>query len=170
MSLTTVKWSLFLFLCCTLNLCFALKEDRLQTVEVSADSADLDQYHHRGVYIGHVQLNQGTTHLRAAEAVTEGDDKNELIKAIIKGNKESQAHYWTAMALDKPLVHAYADTICYYPKRHLIELIGHARVEQGNDSFSAPKISYDTEKQLVISEHDKQKTRTMIVIHPRKAA
>ena len=45
---------------------------------------------------------------------------------------------------NKPPFHAYADTIRYYPLRHLIELIGNARVEQGNNSLSAAKITYDT--------------------------
>lgn len=146
--------------------CFALSDDRLQITHLHAGSADLDQQSHRGVYIGDVQLDQGTTHIRAARAMTEGNSKNQLIKAVIKGNKEAQAHYWTLTASDKPPLHAYADTINYYPERHTIELIGNARIEQGSDSFTAPKISYDTLHQHVISNDD-GKNRTTIIIHPK---
>lgn len=64
-------------------------------------------------------------------------------------------------------MHAYADTIRYYPLRHLIELIGNARVEQGKNSFSAAKISYDTEKQHVLSQGNGNK-RIIIIYHPEK--
>ena len=106
--------------------CFALPEDKQQVMQLRADSADLNHQTHRGLYSGDVQLDQGSTHIRAAEAITEGNLKNQLIKAIIRGNKEAQAHYWTLTSKDKPAIHAYADTIFYYPQKHVIELIGNA--------------------------------------------
>ena len=159
---TMVKIIIFLLFS---NLCFAMPDDRTQPMQLRAGSADLDQQAHRGIYIKDVAIDQGTTHIRAAEAMTEGNDKNQLIKAIIKGNKTMQAHYWTLASADKPLVHAYADCINYYPNNHLIELIGNARVEQGTDSFSAPKISFDTLHQHVMSKSEDQ-GRTTIIIHP----
>jgi len=150
-------------------LCFSLPEDRQQTMQLQADSADLDQQSHQGLYLGDVQFDQGETHLRAAKAITEGNEKNQLTKATVEGSNKAQAHYWTLTAKDKPPLHAYADIIHYYPDRHLIQLIGHARVQQGNDSFAAPEISYDTERQHVVSKTD-GKTRTTIIIHPGKTS
>jgi lipopolysaccharide export system protein LptA len=161
------KGSFIVFFLLLTSSCFALPDDRVQTMQFRADSADLNHQTHRGVYIGDVQLDQGSTHIRAAKAVTEGNLKNQLVKAIIKGNKEAQAHYWTLTTADKPPMHAYADIIYYYPEKHSIELIGNAKVEQGNDSFSASKISYDTLHHLVVSKND-SKTRTTIIIHPGK--
>ncbi len=132
-----------------------------------ADSADLSQQDHKGTYIGNVELVQGTTNLQADKAVTIGNEKNQLVVAIANGTKEKQAHYWTITDPQKPPVHAYADTIRYYPIRHLIELIGNARVEQGKNSFSAAKISYDTVKQHVLSQGDDSK-RIIIIYHPEK--
>lgn len=149
------------------NLCFALPDDREKTLELSADSADLNQQTHRGEFIGHVKLDQGSSHLRAAKAITEGDQLNKLTLAIANGDEKDQAHYWTLTAPDKPPLHAYADMIRYYPSRHLIELVGNARVLQGDNSFAAPKISYDTLKQHVLSQSD-GKARTTIIIHPGK--
>ncbi len=146
---------------------FALPKDRTETMTLQAHSADLNHQSHLGIYSGDVQLDQGSTHIRAAEAITEGNEKNQLVKAIIKGNPKAQAHYWALTTADKPPMHAFADIINYYPDRHLIELIGHARVEQGADSFSAPSISYDTLNQHVISKSD-GKERTTIIIHPGK--
>jgi lipopolysaccharide export system protein LptA len=148
---------------------YALPEDRDQIVQLSADSADLNQETHKGIYLGQVQLDQGSTHVRAAEAITEGNPKNQLIKAIAKGDQKEQAHYWTLQEKDKPPIHAYADIIYYFPERHLIELVGNAKIEQGENSFVAPKISYDTEKQHVLTEKQGD-MRTTIIFHPEKHA
>jgi len=160
-----IAWSLLLLVISTH--CFALPEDREQVIHLRADTADLNQEKHRGVYIGDVQLDQGSTHVRAAHAITEGNDKNQLVKARALGNDKAQAHYWALTAIDKPPIHAYADNIYYYPDRHLIELIGNARVEQGENTFSAPTISYDTVHQHVITK-SRGKERTTIIIHPEK--
>ncbi|KTC65726.1 lipopolysaccharide export system protein LptA (plasmid) [Legionella adelaidensis] len=149
--------------------CFALPEDKNEVINLRADSADLNQQTHNGKYIGNVEFDQGSSHLRAAEAITKANEKNELIKAIAKGSKKEQAHYWALTAPDKPPLHAYADKITYFPERHIIELIGNARVEQGTDSFSAPKIIYDTEHEHVVTESDGKK-RTVIIFHPEKKA
>lgn len=148
---------------------FALPDDRLQVVHVQANGADINQQTHEGIYDGDVALDQGSTHVRAAHARTIGDDKNKLILAIIKGNKTTQAHCWTQTQADKPPLHAFADTIKYYPQRHLVELIGHARVEQGRHSFSAPFIRYDTLAQHVISQ-SKGSERTTILFYPESAS
>lgn len=148
---------------------FALPEDQGKIMEFSADSADLNASTHLGEYVGNVEFNQGSSHLQASRAITKGNQKNKLVVAIAEGDAKDQAHYWTLTAADKPLFHAWADVIRYYPKRHLIELIGNARVEQGSDSFSAPQISYDTVKQHILSESD-GKSGTTIIIHPGKKA
>ncbi|KGP62529.1 hypothetical protein EP47_10675 [Legionella norrlandica] len=145
----------------------ALPFDKQEMVHVVSDSADLNQKKHRGTYIGNVEFIQGTTNLRASEAITQGDDKNQLTLAIAKGSKDQQAHYWTKTDPNKPPFHAYADTIKYYPLKHLIELVGNARIEQGSNSLSAAKISYDTQEQQVLTHSDK-KTRTTIILYPEK--
>lgn len=146
---------------------FAMPDDRNQTAQLNANSADLNQQTHCGEYKGDVQFDQGTTHLRAARAITQGNQQNKLTFAAAFGDTKSPAHYWEQIAIDKPLLHAYAHEIRYYPQRHLIELIGSARVVQGNDSFSAPKISYNTLKQHVVTQSD-GKQRTIIIFHPEK--
>jgi len=145
----------------------AMPEDREKTAQLAANTADLNQQTHHGEYLGDVQFDQGTTHLRAAKAITEGNQQNKLILAVAFGDKKEPAHYWEQTAIDKPLLHAYANEIRYYPERHIIELIGNARVVQGDNSFAAPKISYDTQKQHVVSQQDGQQ-RTVIIIHPGK--
>ncbi len=159
----TTAW----FLLCVMHTAYSLPNDNQAVVEVRADSADINQETHKGIFINQVELDQGTTHLRANKATTEGNAKNQLIKATIFGDKIQQAHYWELVAEDKPVVHAYADIIDYFPEKHLIKLTGHARVEQGRNSFSAPIIVYDTLHHHVITEA-KPGEKTVIIYHPEE--
>ncbi|MDP1602435.1 MAG: lipopolysaccharide transport periplasmic protein LptA [Legionella sp.] len=160
-------WRIF-GLALVINQCaWAMPDDRKQVAQLTANTADLNQQTHRGEYTGDVQFDQGTTHLRALKAITEGNAQNKLVFAVAFGDKDNPAHYWEQTAIDKPLLHAYAGEIRYYPGKHLIELVGDARVVQGDDSFSAPQISYDTLKQHVLTKND-TKNRTVIIIHPGK--
>lgn len=145
----------------------ALSEDREEIMHVVADSANLDQKKHEGTYSGHVEFNQGTTNIHATKAVTQGNEKNQLTFAMALGSQGEPAHYWTHTDPGKPPFHAYADQIKYYPLQHLIELIGNARVEQGNNSLSAAKISYDTLEKRVISQGNST-SRIKIILYPEK--
>lgn len=160
-------FSLVLYCCCFILPPdgFALPNDRFQIMQLSANSAELIQEQHLGIYTGNVQMDQGSTHLRADQAMTKGNQENKLIEAIATGSQDEPAHYWTLTATDKPPLHAYANKICYYPEQHLIKLIGEAHIEQGNDSFSAPEIIYDTLHQHVLTKSRGQ-SRTTIIIHP----
>lgn len=146
---------------------FALPEDSKAVLEMHAGSADINQQTHQGTYLNQVELDQGTTHIRALKAITESNEKNQLTKAIIIGDQKNPAHYWAMIANNKPELHAYAETIEYYPEQHLIKLIGQARIEQGKNSFSAPIICYDTLKQHITSEQ-KENERTVIIFYPEK--
>lgn len=148
------------------SLAWALPQDREQLVEFRADTADISQVLHRGIFTGHVELIQGTTHVQAAQALTKANANNQLIMAWAKGDNQEQAHYWTVGEVGKPPIHAYADKIYYYPERHVIELIGNARIEQENNSFRAAKITYDIDKQHVLTQ-SKATERTTIIFHPQ---
>ena len=149
------------------HLCFALPEDRKQILQLRADTADINQETHTGIYTQHVELDQGSTHLRATHAMTKVNEKNKLTEVTADGDKNNQAHFWTLTDEKKPPLHAYANSIRYFPNNHLIQLIGNARVEQGNDSFSAPLINYDTLHKHVLSQSNGQ-GRTVIIFHPEK--
>jgi lipopolysaccharide export system protein LptA len=148
--------------------CFSLPADNKKPVYVKANSAEFSNVKHKGIYIGNVELSQGTTHLNANRAATYGNSKNQLTLAVAYGNKRNQAHYWTLSAPQKPKLHAYADKITYYPQKNKIILVGNAKVKQGEDSYSAPTIEYNTKTQHVISTAS-NKGRTVIVINPKTA-
>ncbi|HCA89108.1 MAG: lipopolysaccharide transport periplasmic protein LptA [Legionellaceae bacterium] len=156
--------SLSLYLWASIS--FALPEDKAKKAYLLAQSVELNQQTHQGIYIGEVTFDQGTTHLRADKATTLSDPKNKLLEARAYGNTKKLAHYWTKTAPNKPELHAFAEQIHYYPPKHLVVLIGQARVLQGEDSLSADKICFDTLKKHVTSSN--KQSKTIIIIHPGK--
>ena len=152
------------FLFCLSPAIHALPEDSKAPLYVRADAADINQTSHKGIYTGNVTVDQGSTHIRAAKAVTEGDAQNQIKKAIIKGDATTQAHYWTLQSKDKSELHAFADTICYYPKSHQIVLEGHASVVQDQNKIEASTIRYNTQTQHMSTPF--QGEQTTISIQP----
>jgi lipopolysaccharide export system protein LptA len=149
------------------NPAFALETDSQEPLELKASSADINQSEHKGTYTNGVEFDQGTTHIRADRAITKTDENNKLTTAIIYGNKNSQAHYWSQMEKDKPDLHAYADIIEYSPDKKIIKLIGNAKIKQGENLFTAPKISYDIQKRHIISSKMANNSdKTVIIFHP----
>lgn len=160
---------LFVFLFAVSTASFCLPDDKEKTAQLSANSADLNQDVHQGIFLGDVQFDQGTTHLRADKVVTKGNQKNQLISAIAYGNKQDPAHYWTQSTLNKPPVHAYALEIYYYPERHFIKLVGNAQVIQGENMITAAHITYDTLKQHVVALNDGQQRTTIMFLPGKKS-
>ena len=147
----------------------ALPEDNKEPLFVHADSADINQGQHHGDYQGHISLDQGSTHIRAAKATTQTNDKNQLVQAVIDGDTKVQAHYWTLQNQDKPVLHAYANKICYCPLEHRIVLIGHARVVQGHNQITAATICYNSLSQHVMTptHSEEQTVITVYSEHPK---
>lgn len=134
-------------------------------IYLEASTASINQTTHIGKY-QNIILHQGTFHLQALSAQTKTNQKNQLVEAIAQGSDNTPAHVWSTEK--DPTVHAYANKIIYYPNQHRIELIGQAKIIQGDNSFSAPKIIYDTLNQHVVTESHSQ-ARTVIVYRPSKA-
>jgi lipopolysaccharide export system protein LptA len=146
---------------------FALASDQQLPLSVQADKADINHKSGIGVYSGNVLVDQGTSHLQAASAETFTGKNNELKKAIAKGLKDQQAQFRTVTDPSKPELKATADQIEIYPTKNKIVLVGNAQVTQGTDTFSAPRIEYDTKEQHVVTTSS-ETGRTTIVIHPNK--
>lgn len=150
------------FFCGNIN---ALPSDRLKPLQFSASEVEFSQKTHEGFFRGQVVIDQGTTHLRANKAYTQGNEKNQLIRAQATGTLAQQAHFWTKPAENKPEVHAFANDLIYEPQKHLITLTGHARIQQGKDRFQAPLIYYDVLKQQVLSKPSTTRQQTTIIYH-----
>ncbi|MDF1828407.1 MAG: lipopolysaccharide transport periplasmic protein LptA [Legionellaceae bacterium] len=164
------KYFYLSFLCLNLWLAnaFALTSDRSKPVYFSAGHASLDEKTGEGHYSDGVSIDQGSTHLRAFEAFTMINTKHEFTRAIAHGDKQKQAHFWTSTSPDKPPLHAYADTLSYDPLENKLELVGHARIIQGENILSAPTISYDTKaERLITTASSDKKQGTVMLLNPK---
>ncbi|MDF1646500.1 MAG: lipopolysaccharide transport periplasmic protein LptA [Legionellaceae bacterium] len=158
---------LLFFLCANflISSSYALTSDRLESIQFQAGHVTFNDKTGSGTYSGGVIIDQGSSHLRANHAKTQMDEKHHLTLATAFGNPQERAHFWTLTTTDKPLLHAYADKICYDPLKHQLELTGHAYIIQGKNKLSAPHILYDTEAERFITTA-KNKERTIILIDP----
>jgi len=148
---------------------FALTTDRSKLVYFSSVHASIDEKTGEGHYTGGVSIDQGSTHLRATDAITMMNEKYEFTRAIAHGGKKKQAHFWTCTSPDKPPLHAYADTLSYYPLENKLELLGNARIIQGENSLQAPVINYDTQAERLMTTASADKAQgTLILIDPKK--
>lgn len=147
---------------------FALTSDRNQRVYFSSGHASLDEKTGEGHYSEGVSIDQGTTHLRATDAKTIINSDHQLTRALAKGGDKEQAHLWTCTSMDKPPLHAYADTLSYYPLENRLELVGNARITQGDNTLQAPIINYDTQAERLITTASADKEQgTLILINPK---
>lgn len=114
-----------------------------------------------------VVVDQPSAHLRAHNVTTHGDSQHPLLTAIINGESNKPAHYWSKLKPDEPLMHARADHMLLNQITQTILLTGTARITQGPQSFTAPRIIYDLAHRHVITTPTTL-ARTTIVIYPEK--
>ncbi len=154
----------FLLLCITNN-AYALKSDKLEAIQFQAGHVTFNDKTGVGTYTEGVSITQGSSNLRANHATTLMDKDHHLVRATAFGSEKKRAHFWTLTTEDKPLLHAFADTIHYHPVKHELELIGHAQIEQGNNKLTAPHIRYDIQAERFMTTA-KNEERTVILIDP----
>lgn len=139
-----------------------------QAVDIKADDINIQLSLHKIIYKGHVFLKQGDTEIFAHRAITYGNEKNQLKKAMIYGQKDEQVHIKTRPSKDKPELDIFADNVHYYPEKKYLELIGHAKLIQGKNQLFAPKIVYYPETKKIITVRTSDPERTHIVFYPEK--
>ncbi len=155
------------------SLSYALDSDKNAKLYITADKADLNRSHGVGTFKGDVKIDRGTTHVRGLKVTTQADDKDQLTEVIVHGTKDKPATYETLPKEGKPILHAQALVIKYYPQQHYILLIGTAIAQQGADSITGPYLKYDSAKETLValdpdSHHAAKPQRTTIVILPEK--
>ncbi|MCH9755809.1 MAG: lipopolysaccharide transport periplasmic protein LptA [Gammaproteobacteria bacterium] len=156
---------LFFVACLFITNTYALTSDRTEAIQFEAGHVTFNDKKGIGTYTRGVSINQGSSHLRADSATTQMDKKHRLMSATAFGSKDERAHFWTSPTVDNPPLHAYADTICYHPLKHELELIGHAYIVQGKNQLTAPHIRYNIKAERFITTAQNNE-RTVILIDP----
>ena len=169
----STKASLFLSLLITFatlltpQYLFALPSDAQSKMYISAQNAQVDKLTGDSVYQGDVKIDRGTTHV-TADKLTVKSVSGKVVLLTAFGHDQQLAHYQTKTDINKPVLDAYADIIKYYPPQHVVVLIGHAYVVQGNSQVKGPHLEYDLNKQVLVTTSDPKNPgqKTTFIIDP----
>lgn len=126
----------------------ALPNDHQAILHISADSSEYHYPARETCFIGHVSVDQGTTHMRAARLVTKKNSNNKIQYAFAYGNKQP-VHYWTQPQKDGQWLHAYAKMIQFYPLVAQIVLLGNVNITHHGHRFQGQAIVYNIKKQTI---------------------
>ncbi len=141
----------------------ALQSDRTRPIQLEADSADINEKTGVSVYTGHVDITQGSMHIRAHKLVVE-QHKGQGARLVATGKP---VYFRQRPDPGKPEVKGHARRAEYNTGSELLILTGNAVLKQGKDSFSNDRIVYDRVKGVVkAGKSAKGKDRVKITIDP----
>ena len=118
----------------------ALEGDDKQPVLIEADKVEVDEGKSTSLYIGHVQVDQGSMRL-LADRVTVHHQKDRRIKYIIA--RGEPVFYKQLQDDNQGEMQAFAKRMDYDAVRDELILTGDALVIQGKDRITSDRIVYD---------------------------
>lgn len=147
-----------------------LPTDREQPIEIQADNARLDEREGTAVYVGNVDLQQGTLNVTAAHmTIWFVDDQVTRIRAVGEPGQR-QAHYEQQPEPNEPNVLADADELIYEVRDQLIHLSGSAVLVQSGDRFEGEKLRYDIRAGEVAASGENPDDRIRMTLQPERMA
>lgn len=146
---------------------FALTSDKNQPMNIQSDHGewqnDANSSQGTGIYTGHVIITQGSIRITAERAVVHTLN-GELQTADITG----QPATFQQQPDSGELMHGIADHIHYNSDANLVDLIGHAHMQQGVREMTADVIHYNTASEHAIADSGKTSERVHIVVPPKQ--
>jgi len=144
----------------------ALEGDQEQPILVEADSFELDDTKEISIYVGNVQIDQGSMRILADHVTVQHrqDRRPRFVTAL--GNP---VRYRQDVEGDKGEVNAHAQRMEYDADKDELTLIDQAELTQAADRFSSDRIVYDRGQARVKAGASAQGTgRVKITITPEK--
>ncbi|BCU07925.1 lipopolysaccharide transport periplasmic protein LptA [Allochromatium tepidum] len=140
------KWSPILGLLLGLGLITpvrALEEDAKQPIYIEADEVEVRESDNTSIYVGNVQVDQGSMQLRADHVTVyhRADRQPRLIIAL-----GQPASYKQLLDDDQGEVRAFAKRMEFDADKDELVLIGEGLLIQGEDRLTGERILYDRAK------------------------
>lgn len=154
---------LVLFILCLPIIAFALPDDVKKTLHIVADGTTFNYKTGANEYVGHVRIDQGSTHLIADRVTTTNNSNHKMEEAIAYGLNNQLAEYYTQPKPGDAAMHAKAKIIKFYPIQSLVVLEGNVIVTQGKNSFEGPLIMYNMKTQVVTAPASKAGRATVVI-------
>src|SRR5206468_4107299 len=117
------------------------------------------------IYIGHVKIDQGSSHVLADRVVTKNNKDHKIGVATAYGEKTLAEYTTLPKEGDQPL-DAKANVITFYPPTSTAVLTGNVIVTQGENNFKGPIIVYNIKDQ-VVHVPPSQNGQATIIIDPK---
>jgi lipopolysaccharide export system protein LptA len=140
----------------------ALPEDREQAIQIESNRAIRDEKAGTMVYIGNVELVQGSLKMLADRLEIYTLDNNEVERIIGYG---TPAYVEQKPSADKPVIKARGDTIRYFVTEEKLQLEKNASIDQDGSVVTSNIIDYFIKDEIVKASGNEQRVR--VVIPPR---
>jgi lipopolysaccharide export system protein LptA len=145
----------------------ALEEDQYQPMYIEADAAELDDQQSTSLYIGNVEVTQGSMRIWADEVLVHHKPDRRAQKIIAVGQP---VRYRQRLDDDPEEVEGYALRMEYEADREELILIDEAILIQGEDRFASDRIVYNRLTDRVTAGGSAQgRERVKIRIEPEAA-
>jgi len=145
----------------------ALEDDERQPLHIEADAVELDERQAQSLYVGNVDVRQGSMRILADEVLVHHRPDRRPSKIVAVGNP---ARYSQRVEGEPNEVRGRAQRMEYDAERDEIAFIDQAVLTQGQDSFSSDRIVYHRASARVRAGASAQgRERVKIVIHPEPA-
>ena len=142
----------------------AKPDDQTQPIRLQADRVEIDEKKSTSLYLGHVQMEQGTLKIKADEVLVMMKE-GRVDKIIIKGKP---ATFEQQPAKQPDIVYSKADYMEYFADNQRLILKTNAEVTQGQNLFRGDHIEYDTRNSLVKAHKDPNSDgRVTAIIQPK---
>lgn len=159
---------IFIFSLCLSAASFTLQSDRDQPINISADNLKYDGNSGTTIYQGNVKLKQGSIKLNASGVTVRTREDGKLVSITATGK---QAYFEQKPKPDKDTIQGYANKIIYTTADNKIQLLGEAKLQQGNQlKMESDQLEYliDQEQLQANKGNNKSSSRVNIVIPPSK--
>ena len=143
-------------------LAHALKSDRAQPINLSADHIRLDQRTGFTTYYGHVVLEQGSLEVRADKAVVEY--RNNAVTTISASG--APLHFQERPTPTTAEITGSALLLTYVANSHVLELQHQVRLHQGRNSFRSASMRYNMLTQVMEATGSNQNKRVHAILIP----
>lgn len=140
--------------------------DRKQPINVSADSAELNEVSGVGVYRGDVRITQGSMVLTADE-VTIIAPGRELQKLIAESDDQGEKARFRQITDAGNELTARSRRMEYEPDKNQITLLTDAVLRNGGNRFAAERIVYHIDRQVVDAEGGHGSERVKMTLVPQ---
>lgn len=147
---------------CQISISHALPSDKDQAIDVTADTATMNDTTGVTTLTGKVEIIQGSMRITSDKLTVQRSKNGDISTMVAHGNP---AHFSQQQKPNGAHSKAWGKKMTYAVSDQTITITGNAKVQQLNDKFSGETIVYYMDKAIVKASGTKQ--RVKMIIQPK---